>query len=70
LPLFALDKIMINEGFNLLASGVHDVPLARAASDHLPVWARLGVTDAKAGATGSGLPRAARPARRETPATG
>ena len=41
LPLFALDKIMIDESFHLVSAGVHDSPLARIASDHLPVWARL-----------------------------
>ncbi len=70
LPLFALDKIMINEGFHLVASGVHDAPLARVASDHLPVWARLTVRDARADASDSDQPRAARPARRESPASG
>ena len=41
LPLFALDRIMVNPYLHLVASGVHDSPLARKASDHLPVWARL-----------------------------
>ena len=41
LPLFALDRIMVNPDLHLVASGVHDSPLARKASDHLPVWARL-----------------------------
>jgi len=41
LPLFALDKIVINPELRLVAAGVHDSALARKASDHLPVWARL-----------------------------
>ena len=41
LPLFALDKIVINPELRLVATGVHDSALARKASDHLPVWARL-----------------------------
>jgi endonuclease/exonuclease/phosphatase family metal-dependent hydrolase len=45
LPLFALDKIMINGGLRLLGAGVHDSLLARKASDHLPVWARLAPAD-------------------------
>lgn len=41
LPLFALDKIMINADLRLVSSGVHDTELARKASDHLPIWARV-----------------------------
>ncbi len=41
LPLFGLDKIMITSDLHLVSSGVHDTPLARLASDHLPVWARF-----------------------------
>lgn len=41
LPLFALDKIMINQDLHLVAAGVHDTALARQASDHLPIWARV-----------------------------
>lgn len=41
LPLFALDRIMINTDLRLVSTGVHDTPLARKASDHLPVWAQL-----------------------------
>lgn len=41
LPLLALDKIMVNTDLRLVSSGVHDTPLARKASDHLPVWAQL-----------------------------
>lgn len=48
LPLFALDKIMINDELRLIAAGVHDTPLARRASDHLPVWARVAPVGADA----------------------
>lgn len=41
LPLFGLDKIVVDPGLRLVAAGVHDSALARKASDHLPVWARL-----------------------------
>ena len=51
LPLFALDKIVINPALELVASGVHDTPLARKASDHLPVWARLSVATPDAAAS-------------------
>jgi endonuclease/exonuclease/phosphatase family metal-dependent hydrolase len=43
LPLLPLDKIIINPDLRLVESGVHDTPLARTASDHLPIWARLTV---------------------------
>lgn len=41
-PLGRLDRIMVGHGIPVLDSGVHDTELARTASDHLPVWARLG----------------------------
>jgi endonuclease/exonuclease/phosphatase family metal-dependent hydrolase len=50
LPLFALDKIMINADLRMISSGVHDTVLARKASDHLPVWARLAPVGASAAA--------------------
>lgn len=43
LPLFGLDKIVINPELHLVEAGVHDTALARKASDHLPVWARLSI---------------------------
>lgn len=42
-PIGRLDRIMAAPGIPVLDSGVHDTDLARSASDHLPVWARLGV---------------------------
>jgi endonuclease/exonuclease/phosphatase family metal-dependent hydrolase len=48
LPIFALDKIMFSSDLQVTASGVHDTPLARVASDHLPVWAQLSLVSAKA----------------------
>ncbi len=40
-PMGRLDRIMVSGGLRVEATGVHDTPLARTASDHLPVWARL-----------------------------
>ncbi len=40
-PLLALDRIMSCEHGELLGMATHDSPLARRASDHLPVIARL-----------------------------
>lgn len=40
-PLGQLDRIMLNKRTELLDCGVHDSPLARRASDHLPIWADL-----------------------------
>ena len=42
-PMGRLDRIMVGHGIPVLDSGVHDNALARTASDHLPVWARLGL---------------------------
>jgi endonuclease/exonuclease/phosphatase family metal-dependent hydrolase len=36
-----LDRIMINGGLKVVASGVHHSPAARKASDHWPIWAEL-----------------------------
>ncbi|HKX35908.1 MAG TPA: endonuclease, partial [Rhizorhapis sp.] len=36
-----LDRIMHCGGWMVNASGVHDSPAARKASDHLPIWAVL-----------------------------
>lgn len=38
-PVASLDRIMFSEGLRVQESGVHHSPLARRASDHLPVWA-------------------------------
>ena len=41
LPLFALDRILGNPHRIVAHTEVHDTPLARIASDHLPVKARI-----------------------------
>jgi endonuclease/exonuclease/phosphatase family metal-dependent hydrolase len=40
-PLARLDRIMMTRDMQIIDCGVHDSRLARRASDHLPVWARL-----------------------------
>ena len=40
-PMARLDRIIINGGLIMKASGVHHSKAATTASDHLPVWARL-----------------------------
>ncbi len=42
-PVAALDRILVGSALRIEAAGVHASPEARKASDHLPVWARLGV---------------------------
>ena len=42
-PFAALDRIAASPRLRLAASGVHRSPLARRASDHLPLWADLEV---------------------------
>ena len=37
-----LDRIMHSDGLVVQQCGVHDSALARRASDHLPVWAKMG----------------------------
>lgn len=44
LPLLALDRIWATEGCRMTAISVHRSPLARRASDHLPVVAELDFT--------------------------
>ncbi|MFD1340958.1 endonuclease/exonuclease/phosphatase family protein [Litorisediminicola beolgyonensis] len=41
LPMAALDRIALSKGLDLVAAGVSDHPLARRASDHLPIWAEI-----------------------------
>lgn len=41
LPLFALDRIWVQPGYLLRSVEVHSTPLARGASDHLPLTARM-----------------------------
>lgn len=38
-PVAALDRVALGEGLHLRDAGVVDIPLARLASDHLPIWA-------------------------------
>ncbi len=42
-PVAALDRILVEKSLRIEAAGVHASPEARKASDHLPVWARLGL---------------------------
>lgn len=44
-PMAALDRIATSSGVELRDAGVDQSKLARIASDHLPVWARLRVRD-------------------------
>ena len=41
MPVFTLDRIIVTEGIAIGETGVHRSLLAREASDHLPIWARL-----------------------------
>ena len=41
-PMAALDRIIVHNDLRIEAAGVHMSPSARKASDHLPIWARLG----------------------------
>jgi endonuclease/exonuclease/phosphatase family metal-dependent hydrolase len=40
-PLLRLDRIFVGAGVRLIEAGVHDTPLAKAASDHLPIWTTM-----------------------------
>ena len=40
-PLLALDRMMLSPHGDLFDIATHDSPLARRASDHLPIKARL-----------------------------
>lgn len=42
-PVAALDRIFLDRGMILHDHGVHRSALAHAASDHLPIWARIGL---------------------------
>ncbi len=42
MPLGRLDRVFVSPAVEVLAAGVHRSPLARTASDHLPVWLRIG----------------------------
>jgi endonuclease/exonuclease/phosphatase family metal-dependent hydrolase len=41
-PVATLDRIFVSDHFDIEQSGVHVSDTARRASDHLPVWARIG----------------------------
>jgi endonuclease/exonuclease/phosphatase family metal-dependent hydrolase len=41
LRLVALDRIIHSADLRVVSAGVHESALARLASDHLPIWARL-----------------------------
>jgi endonuclease/exonuclease/phosphatase family metal-dependent hydrolase len=40
-PVAQLDRIIVHRDLSIEAAGVHMSPVARRASDHLPIWARL-----------------------------
>lgn len=41
MPVVPLDRIIVTEDIDIAEAGVHRSALAREASDHLPIWARL-----------------------------
>lgn len=41
-PVAVLDRLFVDRSLMVEDAGVHDSALARVASDHLPVWARIG----------------------------
>jgi endonuclease/exonuclease/phosphatase family metal-dependent hydrolase len=41
-PVARLDRIMADRSLQILSCGVHHSVTARRASDHLPIWARIG----------------------------
>jgi endonuclease/exonuclease/phosphatase family metal-dependent hydrolase len=47
-PMLQLDRIITSRDIVVEATGVHRTALARTGSDHLPVWARLGLNRAQA----------------------
>jgi endonuclease/exonuclease/phosphatase family metal-dependent hydrolase len=40
-PMLRLDRIVTSVDLSIEESGVHASAVARSASDHLPIWARL-----------------------------
>ena len=40
-PVAQLDRIIVDKELNIEAAGVHMSAVARRASDHLPIWARV-----------------------------
>ena len=59
-PIATLDRIMVTPDLAIIDCGTHRSPLARRASDHLPVWADLAPGGAPKGIT---APRATWPTR-------
>lgn len=55
LPLLALDRMIANRGDILSPIMVHDTPLARVASDHLPIKAYVSLASARRTSTGAEL---------------
>lgn len=41
-PIAVLDRIIVDKSLRIEAAGVHHSEHARKASDHLPIWARIG----------------------------
>jgi endonuclease/exonuclease/phosphatase family metal-dependent hydrolase len=42
-PVFGFDRIIASAEISIAAAGVHRTAMSRVASDHLPVWANLGM---------------------------
>ena len=40
-PQLRYDRIALSSRLSVLGAGVYDTPLARIASDHLPIWADI-----------------------------
>ena len=55
LPLLALDRMIANRGDILSPVMVHDTPLARLASDHLPIKAYVSLASTRLASAGSDL---------------
>jgi endonuclease/exonuclease/phosphatase family metal-dependent hydrolase len=41
MPVFTLDRIIVTENIAIGEAGVHSSELAKRASDHLPIWAKV-----------------------------
>jgi len=41
MPVFTLDRIIVTENITIGDTGVHSSELAKRASDHLPIWAKV-----------------------------
>ena len=42
-PVAALDRIIVDRGLSVTEAGVHVSRAAKVASDHLPIWAKIGL---------------------------